>query len=81
LIGFLHEGTNKCPFNFLFERIEAYLPRFFIGYWILNEAGFLSGFLFFGTWESQPHCGNTKKWKQGTLRHQSFNKKPKGTQE
>jgi hypothetical protein len=22
------------------------LYRFFIGYWILNEAGFLSGFLF-----------------------------------
>ena len=31
----------------LFERIAAYLPRFFIGYWILNEAGFLSGFLFY----------------------------------
>jgi hypothetical protein len=47
LIGFLRYRTNKCLFNFLFKRIEAYLPRFFIGYWILNEAGFLSGFLFF----------------------------------
>lgn len=78
MIGFLHYWTNKCPYNFLFERIAAYLPRFFIGYWILNEAGFLSGFLFFKAKWSQPHCGITRLWKSSALRHQSFNEQTQG---
>jgi hypothetical protein len=32
--------------TFVFRNFYASLPRFFIGYWILHEAGFLSGLFY-----------------------------------
>lgn len=41
----IHFNNRKIPTNgyWVLKLFILYLPRFFIGYWILNGAGFSSG--------------------------------------